>query len=60
MEKYIDQVNKKPVLEYTPENILKKRRKNAAFKDNLAMQRAKKVIRMKEKYKLRSDFKKPE
>ena len=32
MEKYINQVEKKPVLKYTSEDILKKRRKNKGVK----------------------------
>ena len=59
MEKYINQVEKKPVLKYTSEDILKKRRKQNDWKERVAADRAKKLIRIKDKYKLRADFKTP-
>ena len=45
MEKYIDQIEKKPVLKYTPTNILKKRKRRDDWKERLASDRQKKEIR---------------
>ena len=39
MEKYIEQLEKKTVLEYTPENILKKRKKWDDWKERLTAAR---------------------
>jgi len=43
MEKYIDQINKKPVLEYTSENILKKRRRVKNWHEKTAAARMDKI-----------------
>jgi len=39
MEKYIEQLEKKPILKYTPENILIKRKKWDDYKERLAAAR---------------------
>ena len=46
-------------MEYTPANIMRKRRKQHDWKERLAKAREDKLIRLKEKYKIRSDFKDP-
>ena len=59
-ERYIEQVEKKPVYKYTPKNILKKRKKRDDWKDRVAFDRQKKLVRQQEKYRLQSSFKNPQ